>query len=106
MANILHNIPVVIACVVVMAACLITITALDLKRIRLIRKNTEGVKENTAAYNRLLEETMREKEAHEQYGQLVEFYKEAVNRNMRVYEKLMRRLEQDQRAGRQDIWKG
>lgn len=106
MVNILHNTPVVIVYVIVMAVCIITITALDLKRIRLIRKNTEAVKENTAVYNRLLDETARDQKAREQYGRAVESYKEAVNRNTRVYERLVRLLEQDhQQAGGQDAWK-
>lgn len=107
MVNILHNTPVVIAYVIVMVACITTITALDLKRIRLIRKNTETVKENMAVYNRLLDETARDQKAREQYGRAVESYKEAVNRNTRVYEKLVRLLEQEQQqAGGQDAWKG
>ena len=106
MVNILHNTPVVIAYVIVMAACLATITALDLKRIRLIRKHTEAVKENTAVYNWLLDETVRDEKAREQYSMAVESYREAMNRNTRIYEKLIRLIEQDrQQTGGQDAWK-
>ncbi len=106
MVNILHNTPVVIVYVIVMAVCIITITALDLKRIRMIRKNTEAVKENTAIYNRVLDETVRDEKAREQHGMIVESYREAVNRNTRVYEKLIRLLEQERRqTGGSDIWK-
>lgn len=106
MIDILHNTPVVIVYVVVMTACITTITALDLKRIRMIRKNTEAVKENTAVYNRLLDETVRDQKSREQYDMAVEAYKECVNRNSRVYEKLIRLIEQDMRAGGQGVWKG
>lgn len=106
MVNILHSAPVVIVYVIVMAVCIITITALDLKRIRMIRKNTEAVKENTAVYNRLLDETARDQKSREQYDRVIESYKESVNRNTKIYMQLTRLLEQDQQAGGQDTWKG
>ncbi len=106
MIDILHNTPVVIVYVVVMTACITTITALDLKRIRMIRKNTEAVKENTAVYNRLLDEAVRDQKSREQYDMAVETYKECVNRNSRVYEKLIRLIEQDMQTGGQGVWKG
>ncbi len=106
MIDILHNTPVVIVYVVVMAACLTTITTLDLKRIRMIRKNTEAVKENTAVYNRLLDETVRDQKSREQYDMAVETYKECVNRNTRVCEELTRLTEQlQQQMGEYDAWK-
>lgn len=105
MINILHNTPVVIAYVIVMAACLTTITALDLKRIRMIRKNTKAVKENTAVYNRLLEETARDQKSRKQYDRVIESYEESVNRNTKIYMQLTRLLEQDQQTGGQDAWK-
>lgn len=106
MVNILHNAPVVIVYVIVMAVCITTITALDLKRIRMIRKNTEAVKENTAVYNRLLDETARDQKSREQYDRVIESYKESVNRNTKIYMQLTRLLEQDQQAGGQGAWKG
>lgn len=106
MFNILHNTLVVIVYVIVMAVCIITITALDLKRIRMIRKNTEAVKENTAVYNRLLDETARDQKSREQYDRVIESYKESINRNTKIYMQLTRLLEQDQQTGGQDAWKG
>lgn len=106
MVSILHSTPVVIVYVLVMAACLITITATDMKRIRMIKKNTEAVKKNTDIYNKVLDETIRDEKAHEQYARAVESYKEAINRNTRVYEELIHIFEQERRQpGGQDAWK-
>ena len=68
MINILHNTPVAIAYFVVMAKCLITITVLDVMA-------WDG-------------------NAHEQYREALESYREAVNRNTRVYKELVRMLGQ------------
>lgn len=98
MISILHNITFTIIYVIVMAACIIAITVMDMKRIRMIRRNTEAVKENTRLYNKVLEESIREQEARKQYTEIVKFYRASLDKNTVAYEKLMRLLDQDQQA--------
>ena len=105
MVNILHNIPVVIVYVIAMAACLITITVLDMQRIRATKRCTKAVEENTAMYNRLLDETEQDQKAREQYSRVIESYEESVNRNTKIYGQLVRLLEQEQQTGGQGAWK-
>ena len=95
MASILHNTTFVIIYVIVAAVCAAIIIILDMKQIRQNRKHIEAVEENTRTYNRLLDEAERCAEALEQHNKEVESYREAVNRNTRLHEKLIRQLEQD-----------
>ena len=98
MINILHDATFTIAYVIVMAACIIAIAVMDMKRIRMIRKNTEAVRENTRLYNKVLEESVREQEAYRQYMEIVTSYRVSLDKNTAEYEKLIRLLDQEQQA--------
>lgn len=101
MSNISINADFFIIYVLVMAVCIIAITALDIKRIRMIRKNTEAVNKNTMLYDKILEASVHEQETRELYAEIVKSYKISLDKNTETHERLIQLLSHEQQAGGQ-----